>query len=76
MSTDYYPEGNGIKIFCNGSLIPPGQNLTIGDSYTIRSRIVNDGGFNETVNVTIKVTNGTGIAVFQESFSKIVNVGG
>jgi len=76
VSTDYYPEGNGIKIFCNGSLIPPGQNLTIGDSYTIRSRIVNDGGFNETVNVTIKVTNGTGIAVFQESFSKIVNVGG
>lgn len=61
VSTDYYPEGNGIKIY-NGGEVSPGENLTIDESYTIRSRVVNDGDFNETVNVTIKVNNETGIA--------------
>ena len=73
VSTDYYPEGNGIKIY-NGGEVSPGENLTIDESYTIRSRVVNDGDFNETVNVTIKVNNETGIAVFEEEFQKIVNI--
>ena len=75
ITTDFAGAVDGIKIIKDGAAIPADQNLTIGEEYQIRSRIVNDGDFNETVNVTITVTNATGIPVFQPSmFQKTVNI--
>ena len=74
VSTDYAPETEGIKITnATGAVIPAEQNLTIGETYNIWFRIVNEGDFNETVNVTIKITNGT-MTVLQDSFTKIINI--
>jgi len=73
VTTDYTGAVNGIKLLKNGAAIPEGQSLTIGEEYTIRSRIVNEGDFDETVNVTIEVANETG-AVFLENFDKQINV--
>jgi len=73
VSTDYEGAVNGIKILKDGAAIPDSQSLTIGEDYTIRSRIVNEGDFDETVNVTIEVANDTD-TVFLENFEKIINV--
>ncbi|KAF5437961.1 Serine protease, subtilase family, partial [Candidatus Methanophagaceae archaeon] len=73
VTTDYTGAVNGIKLLKNGAAIPEGQSLIIGEEYTIRSRIVNEGDFDETVNVTIEVANVTG-AVFLENFDKQINV--
>ena len=58
ISTDYAPETNGIKIEHDGALID-GDNLTIGDTYEIYYKIVNDGDHNESVNVTTTARNAT-----------------
>jgi parallel beta-helix repeat protein len=73
ISTAYCPP-TGIKILKGGE-IPHGQPLTIGESYIIRSRLINEGRFDETVNVTIKVTNENGSTVFIREFQKTVNIG-
>ncbi|MFV9677418.1 MAG: DUF3344 domain-containing protein, partial [Methanosarcinales archaeon] len=73
VTTDYTGAVNGIKLLKNGAAIPAGQSLIIGEDYTIRSRIVNEGDFDETVNVTIEVANETG-TVFLENFDKQINV--
>jgi len=73
VTTDYTGAVNGIKLLKNGAAIPAGHSLIIGEDYTIRSRIVNEGDFDETVNVTIEVANETG-TVFLENFDKQINV--
>ena len=71
ISTSYSPP-SGIKILKDVD-IPHSQPLTIGENYTIGSRLLNEGDSNETVNVTIKVTNETYDTVFLEEFQKTVN---
>jgi len=56
ISTDYYPEGNGIKITRDAAeVVPPGENLTIGETYKIRYRVENEGEFDETVHMIVKL---------------------
>ena len=62
VSTDYYPEGNGIKIKddATGDWVLVSDNLTIGKLYRIAYQIRNDGDFDEAnVNITVTATNDT-----------------
>jgi parallel beta-helix repeat protein len=59
VSTDYAPNTNGIKIKYAGAEIPAGENLTIGDIYDIYYKIVNEGDYNETVDVAVMAANST-----------------
>ena len=59
VSTKYAPETNGIKIKYDGTEIPASESLTIGNTYCIYYKIVNKGDYNETVAVTVKITNST-----------------
>ena len=59
VSTDYAPETNGIKIKYDGTEIPASENLTIGNTYNIYYKIMNEGDYNETVGVTVKIVNST-----------------
>ena len=59
VSIDYAPETNGIKIKYDGTEISASENLTIGSTYSIYYKIVNEGDYNETVNVTVKIANST-----------------
>ena len=59
VSTDYAPDTNGIKIKYNGTDISASENLTIGNTYRIYYKIVNEGDYNESVDVTVKVANST-----------------
>jgi len=59
VSTDYAPETNGIKIKYDGTEIPASENLTIGNTYHIYYKIMNEGDYNETVDVTVKIVNST-----------------
>jgi len=65
VSTDYpLPySSTGIKIIKDGTEIEDSQNLTIGEGYMIRSRIENEGDFDENVSVTMNITNETGSVV-------------
>jgi len=38
-------------------VVGPDENLTIGETYKIRYKLVNEGDFNETVHVTVRVAN-------------------
>ena len=64
ISTDYYPP-RGIKIERNGAVIPQGQSLTVGNRYSIKYKVENDGNVDVNVNITVKVAN--------ESWESILN---
>jgi len=54
VSADYKNSVNGIKIVnASGTPIIEGEKLKIGETYKIRYKIVNDGDFNESVNITV-----------------------
>jgi len=58
ITTDYEGAVNGIKITRDGTdVVGPDENLTIGETYKIRYKLVNEGDFNETVHVTVRVAN-------------------
>ena len=58
ITTDYKDAVNGIKITRDGTdVVGPDENLTIGKTYKIRYKLVNEGDFNETVHVTVRVAN-------------------
>jgi PKD repeat protein len=59
VSTDYAPETNGIKIKYDGTEIPASESLTLGNTYDIYYKIVNEGDYNETANVSVIVANST-----------------
>ena len=60
ITTDYEGAVNGIKITRDGTdVVEPDENLTIGETYKIRYKLVNEGDFNETVHVTVRVANET-----------------
>ncbi|RLF51073.1 MAG: hypothetical protein DRN11_03440 [Thermoplasmata archaeon] len=75
ISLDYYSEGNGIKIFHDGNLVAPGENLLVGEEYTIRFRIINEGDVNETVNVTLEILKDSTV-VKEWQYDKFVEAGG
>jgi len=58
ITTDYEGAVNGIKITRDGTdVVGPDENLTIGETYKIRYKLVNEGDFNETVHVTVRIAN-------------------
>jgi hypothetical protein len=60
VSTDYTGAVNGIKITRDGTdVVGAGENLIIGDEYTIRYKLVNEGDFDESIDVTVNVANAT-----------------
>jgi len=60
ITTDYKGACNGIKITRDGTdVVGCEENLGIGGVYKIRYKLVNEGDFNETVNMTITVYNET-----------------
>ena len=60
ITTDYKGACNGIKITRDGmDVVGCEENLIIGEVYKIRYKLVNEGDFDETVNMTITVYNGT-----------------
>ncbi len=53
VSTDYTGAVDGIRIDNEtGETIPAGQNLIIDEKYYIKYKIVNEGDFDELVNIT------------------------
>jgi len=68
ITTEYYPEGNGIKIrdSVTNDLVSPDTNLTIGRGYKIYYRIVNVGNFTESVHITVKAENATWSSIIEE----------
>ena len=60
ITTDYKGACNGIKITRDGTdVVGCEENLIIGEVYKIRYKLVNEGDFDETVNMTITVYNET-----------------
>jgi len=60
ISTDYTGAVNGVKITRDGTdVVGADENLTIGEIYKIRYKLVNIGDYNETVNVTVEIGNTT-----------------
>ena len=60
ITTDYKGACNGIKITRDGTdVVGCEENLSIGVVYKIRYKLVNEGDFDETVNMTITVYNET-----------------
>ena len=60
ITTDYAGAVNGIRIEdATGRTISADENLTIGEMYYIKYKIVNDGNFNESVNIMVRVFNAT-----------------
>ena len=58
ITTDYKGAVNGIKITRDGTdVVGSDENLTIGETYKIRYKLVNGGDFNETVHVTVRIAN-------------------
>ena len=60
ITTDYKGACNGIKITRDGTdVVGCEENLIIGEVYKIRYKVVNEGDFDETVDMTITVYNET-----------------
>ena len=60
ISTDYQGAVNGIKITRDGTdVIGANESLIIGETYKIRYKLVNNGDFNESINVKVTVGNTT-----------------
>ncbi|HIE31859.1 MAG TPA: PKD domain-containing protein [Methanosarcinales archaeon] len=63
VSIDYAPETGGIKIRYDddGTVVevPASESLTIGKTYSIYYKIVNEGDYDETVDVTVRIENST-----------------
>ena len=57
VTTDYTGAVNGIKITRDGTdVVGADENLTVGETYKIRYKIVNEGDFDETaIAVTVKI---------------------
>ena len=68
--------GTGIRIDnATTEEIPLTQNLTIGDTYFIKYKIVNKGTAGpEDVNITVKVSNATGWTTELANYQKTINV--
>ena len=61
VSTDYTGTVDGVRIDNEtGETIPADQILIIEEKYYIKYKIVNGGDFNESVNITVSVSNATG----------------
>ncbi|MDI6885187.1 MAG: C25 family cysteine peptidase [archaeon] len=80
---DVYIESNytgaydtGIRIDnATGGIVPLDQNLTIGESYYIKYKVVNNGtGEVEDVNITVKVSNATSWSVELANYSQSINI--
>ncbi len=60
ISTDYTGAVGGIKITEDGTdVIGADENLTLGETYKIRYKLANDGNYNESADLTVKVENDT-----------------
>ena len=60
VSTDYSGAVNGVKITRDGTdVVGADENLTIGETYKIRYKLVNDGDYDESVDITVKSENAT-----------------
>jgi len=60
ISTDYEGAVNGIKITRDGTdVVGANDSLVIGEIYKIRYKLINNGDFNESVNVKVMVGNVT-----------------
>ncbi len=60
VTTDYSGAVGGIKITRDGTdVVGADKNLTIGETYTIRYKLVNEGDFYESIAVTVKIDNET-----------------
>ncbi len=60
VTTDYLGAVGGIKITRDGTdVVGADENLTIGETYTIRYKLVNEGDFYESIAVTVKIDNET-----------------
>jgi len=73
ISADYYPP-TGIKIENATAIIPPEQNLRIGNSYFIKYEVENQGNIEENVNVRVKVANGSWESIIND-YNKTINAG-
>ena len=66
--------GTGIRIDNEtGAIIPPEQNLTVGEIYYIKFKVVNNGTVKpERVNITVEISNGTWEEVL-DAYEKEIN---
>ncbi len=76
ISTDYTGAVNGVKITTDGTVVGENDSLTIGQQYAIWCKIENNGDFNESVNVTVTITNETGNVVYQDNDIRDIEAGG
>jgi hypothetical protein len=76
VSTDYAGAIDGIKITRDGTdIVGADDNLSIGETYKVRYKLVNEGDFNESVSVKVSVTNATGWNETIETHTYSVNIG-